>query len=453
MTKVRHQRSPTKSRPTSPRRVLTIVYLSGAIAAAVGLGWCLWSWYAAPAPPAVSFMEVDPALAEVIQEASREVWWHPHSAAAWARLGQLLRAHTYQPESNFCFTQAERLNPTDPRWPYLQGLSLQSDDPEAAIRHLQRAVDLCGSIPDAPELCLAEVHLQEGHLDDAEQHFRRVLRKDANNARAHLGLGRLALRRGNQRDALAHLSLSKSSKLTQKASCVLLTQVYQQLGDTTAAGKEQVRAADLPNDPPWPDPFVEETWSLRVGKQARLARLTVLRQQGRSPEVRALAAKLEDDYPDVYWLVEGRLQMDKGDLPAAEIALRKAIQLSPDSVDAHFDLGTALFRQNNYRAAAESFRRVTQLEPTYGPAYQNLGRCASALGNRQEAIRAFRVAVDVMPQNAEARRDLGSQLIQEGKVAEAIVQLQQALQLQPGDAKARELLEQALKRAPESGER
>ena len=36
------------------------------------------------------------------------------------------------------------LDPGDPRWPYLHGTGLQSDDPEAAIGHLQRAAALCG---------------------------------------------------------------------------------------------------------------------------------------------------------------------------------------------------------------------------------------------------------------------------------------------------------------------
>src|SRR5262249_54233928 len=154
-------------------------------------------------PPQVSFTDVDPAPAEAIQAASREVWWHPRSAAMWARLGQLLRAHAYHSESNLCFTQAEHLDPTNPRWPYLQGFSLQVDDPEAAIRYLEKAVALCGAVPDGPALCLAEVYLRQGRLDDAERQFRLVLRNDPDNARAHLGLGRLARARGNLHDSLS----------------------------------------------------------------------------------------------------------------------------------------------------------------------------------------------------------------------------------------------------------
>ena len=244
MAKARNKR-PGRSSPPLPTRSWRIrpsVLVCGAAVAALGLGWYGWYWYTAPAPPVVSLAEVDPEVAGVIESARREVWWHPHSAAAWARLGESLRAHIYQPESNSCFAQAERLDPRDPRWPYLQGLSQRSDDHEAALRHLQRAVALCGSVPDAPELCLAEVYEQQGYPDDAEQHFRHVLQHDPNNARAHLGLGRLAYERGNLADSLAHWNQSASDKRMQKASAILLAQVYHQLGDMAAAGRERLRS-------------------------------------------------------------------------------------------------------------------------------------------------------------------------------------------------------------------
>jgi tetratricopeptide (TPR) repeat protein len=309
-------------------------------------------------------------------------------------------------------------------------------------------VALCGGTPDAPRLVLAEVCLQQRRLDEAERHFREVLAKDTANARAHLGLGRLAVERGHPRDALAHLERSASDRLTQKASRVLLAQAHQQLGDAAAAGRERALALDLPGDPPWPDPFQEEVLDLMIGKQARLSRLQTLHRQGRAAEARELARQLEKDYPDVYWLVEGRGLMARGDFAAAEHALRKAVELAPDSVDARFDLGGVLFELRKYPAAADSFRKVTELEPGHGPAYLRLGRCLTGQGDRAGALGAFQAAVRYMPQHAEARRELGAALAREGRPDEAAAQLRQALQLQPGDAKAKELLDEISQRAP-----
>ena len=185
-----------------------------------------------------------------------------------------------------------------------------------------------------------------------------------------------------------------------------------------------------------------------MGYTTNLENRMSLHRQGRTAEARELARQLEEEYPDVYWLVEGRGQMARGDFGAAERALRKAAELAPDSVEAHLDLGTALFEQRNYPAAADSFRKVTELEPGHGPAYLRLGRCLAAQGDGAGALRAFEAAVRYMPQQAETRRELGALLVREGRPDEAAAQLRQALQLQPGDAKARELLEELSRRAP-----
>ncbi|MBO0699126.1 MAG: tetratricopeptide repeat protein, partial [Zavarzinella sp.] len=327
-------------------------------------------------------------------------------------------------------------------------VALQSDDPEAAIGHLERAVAVCGNTPDAPRLTLAEVYSQQGRLDEAEAQFRQVLQADPGNVRAHLGLGRLAMERGNARGAVADLERSAASRLTEKASRALLAQAYQQLGNTAAANRERERAHDLPPDPPWPDQFQEEVLTLMIGKQARLSRLQTLQRQGRMAEAQELADQVEKDYPDVYWLVEGRNQIRKGNWGAAEQALRKAVELAPDSIDAWFDLGSLLSEQRDYAGAADCFRKVTEVEPSYGPAHLRLGRCLEARGDRAGAIRAYQAAVRYMPQQAEAHRELGALLAREGRTDEAAEELRQALRLQPTDAKAKELLDDLSRRKP-----
>src|SRR5438128_8575927 len=76
---------------TGRRRLRTPILCIAGLGLLV-VGWYGWRWYTAPAPPEIAFADVDPAVQEAIEKARREVWWHPHSAAAWGRWGQVLRA-------------------------------------------------------------------------------------------------------------------------------------------------------------------------------------------------------------------------------------------------------------------------------------------------------------------------------------------------------------------------
>lgn len=459
MAKGRNKRSPgtppatapapsaQRTMPPATRRFVRILLAVVGIFAVLLGGWYLWVWCTAPAPPVVAYTDADPLVVQTLEDARRDAWWHPHSAAAWGRLGQLLAAHGYKGPSNRALAEAQRLAPDNPRWPYLQGYNLLTDDPATAVRYLKEAVAMCGSKPDGPRLTLAEAYLQQGQWEEARQEYGEVVRSNPDNARAHLGLGRLALERSQLREALPHLERAAANPLTRKASGLLLAQVQHQMGDRAAADRERSRVAELPSDPLWPDPYLEEVQSLMIGKQARLSRLQTLHRQGRHDEARSLARQLENEYPDVYWHVEGRGQMVKRDFASAERALRKAIKLAPESIDAQFDLGTALFEQKDYAGAAECYRKVTELEPGYGPAHLRLGHCWAKQGNREDALRAFQAAVRYAPQSAEARRDLGEALAQQGRTTEAIAELRQALQLRQGDRQIEQLLEVVMKQA------
>ena len=364
----------------------------------------------------------------------------PALARGLGHLGELLRAHGYVPESNFCFAQAERLDPGDPRWPYLQGIGVQSADPEAAIGHLERAVARCGNTPDAPRLTLAEVCLQQGRLDEAEGHFRQVLQDDPGNVRAHLGLGRSALERATRGDAVAHLERSAASRLTEKASRVLLAQAYQQLGDAAAAGRERARALDLPADPPWPDPFLEEVVSLMIGKHARLSRLQTLHLQGREAEGGSWPPRWRrTTRTSTGWSRAGSRRGTATCWPPSRPCARPSnwprTRLTPGSIwgPCWSDCGTSRARRTRTGRRPSWSRPTGRLTCSWAAAWTargtGPGRCA------------LRAAVRYMPQQAEPHRELGALLAREGRTEEAAAELRQVLRLQPADAKAKELLE------------
>jgi tetratricopeptide (TPR) repeat protein len=430
------------------RRLLLAVALLG-VAAAGGLGgWWYWRREPAPGPPAVDLAGVDPAVAAAVAAGREKVRQAPRSADAWGRLGMLLVAHDFRAAALACFAEAERLDPQEPRWPHYQGVALSLGDPGAAVPKLRRAADLCGDAPAASRLLLADVLLGLGRLDEATGQYRLLLERHPGNGWARLGLARVAAAQDRPQDSLAELDKAAADRYCRKAAHTLRAQVQQRLGNAAAAAAELRRAADLPEAPGWPDPFVEEVEALQIGEHAALKRAARLINQGRVAQGARLLRQTVREYPQSYgaWLMLGQGLLKGQDFAHAEEALRRAVRLAPAPVDAHYYLGVALLERGDNRAAADCFREAAKLKPDHALAYYQLGRCLVRLEDRAAATGAFADAVRCKPDFADAHAELGELLLQDGRRAEAAEHLRQALALNPALPKARQLLEEGRER-------
>ena len=396
-----------------------------------------------PEPPQVDLQGFDPAIVAAVEEASATVRASPRSAAAWGRLGMVLVVHDFRPQANFCLTQAERLDPREPRWPYYQALgALIVADADGALPKLERTVGLCGDDPDAPRVRLAELLLSQNRLDEAEMHFRRLLQTNPSHPRAQLGLARLLHQRGDPQASLQLLSLAQKDKRTQKAACLLTAEICQGLGKNGEAEEARQRATGLPEDPYWPDPLNEEVTDLATGKQAWINRARRFSDLGREAEALALLQRTVRDYSDAddAWLQLGKTLLKQKDAPAAEKALRRATELAPRAHENIFYLGAALVVRGDMPAATKCFRETIELKPDFAPAHYNLGNCLVDAGNPAAAIDAYRAALRCEPNLFEAHLNLATLLAEKGQQAEALVHARHALQLRPSDARVQNLM-------------
>ncbi len=436
--------APVETKPRSRRRL--VLYAAGLVAVAAVVG--LYFWFPGrigqPEPPAFERAGVDPAVIRALDEKTEAVR-RTGTARAWGELGMTFYIHDFVKQSLLCFRQAEKLQPGEARWPYYQAVALV---PEKAIAKYQRAVQLCDNTPDAARLGLAEALLGLTQNEPAAEQFQLVLAQDADNARAHLGLARLAHERGDLDESLQHLSHSLEDKHTRKAAHRLLAQVQQERGEPLAAEHALRKVQKLPEDVKWPDPFFEEMAGFQTGLKVALTRARKLFREGHLDEAASLLDEVAQQYPKsakVCTLL-GKVQTQLKDLPAAEAALNKGLSIEPDSTEALFRLGVVYLEQGKPQDAAAKFRRAIDLQPGFGAAYYNLGHCLLKQGDRPAAIAALRSAVQAMPENVQAHRTLGAQLAEDGQYAAAIAEYQTALKIDPGDRRSRELLDVALKR-------
>jgi tetratricopeptide (TPR) repeat protein len=401
----------------------------------------LWFYVLGPQPPEIA-APVDPGAAQDIAEARAAVKGWPFRASKWGRLGIVLGEYGFDREAIVCFQQAGRLDPWNPRWPYLRGIFEAKSDADAGLPHLQRSVQMGGTAV-VPRLALGEALLRLGQADEAEDNFRAVLQAEPENARALLGMGRVAHDKGDLQPSRDYLKRSAAAAWRVKATHALLADVYQRLGDANQADLERSLADSLPQNVHWPDPYYALSGPALRGRSVILRRAATHLAENRPEEALPLLKGLPPTGAPSYGelLLLGRVHARLGDVGDAVKAFESAIAAQPDAVEARYELGNLLEKDGKFADAAEQFRKVIQLKPETVASRGHLAQCLKGLGRTDEAVTIYQELVRLRPDLAAAHKGLGVLLQEVGRDEEALAALGEACKLAPDDADARRRLE------------
>lgn len=371
----------------------------------VAAGTAGWVWVNTPSIPRPDLAGADPQVVLAIEDAETRVLMTPGSAAAWGDLGLVLYAQSYGDEAVECFRRATALDERTWRWPFFAAAARSHVAPAEGVTLMEEAIR---RDPQAvwPRLLRGEWLVTLGRGEEARIDYESLLAVSPDHARARLGLARLLLASGDDDGALAALGAAVDHPSTRRAARQFAAQVAARQGRREEAQGQLTAAAALPADVPWPeDPLAAELPLRRVGKRSRIKLVSQMGEAGAVAEADALTRRIEQENPEIYLFVEGRLQLQKGDAPAAEKAFRRAVEFDPRAMEIRFQLGRSLALQGKHPEAAEVFREVLKQEPGYGPAWLELGRSLVDI-DPAAATAAFESAVAYMPASDEARAAL-----------------------------------------------
>ena len=118
-------------------------------------------------------------------------------------------------------------------------------------------------------------------------------------------------------------------------------------------------------------------------------------------------------------------------LQEAVNAYRRAAELAPDWVEAHINLGTALFQRRQMVEAREAYLHAAFLEPNHPLVQFNLGCVLEQLGDTDAAIERLQRAIQLAPHLADAHLNLALALEKRGKMEAARLHLSRYLQYEP----------------------
>lgn len=132
----------------------------------------------------------------------------------------------------------------------------------------------------------------------------------------------------------------------------------------------------------------------------------------------------------------GTTLLEKGQNAESILCFRRALELTPDDEEVHFNLGLVYSRLGDLNAAAQQYREAIRLVPDYAEAHNNLGNVLTRQRRFAPAIEEFQTALKISPENPLAHNNLGRVLAEQGKPDEAVPHFAEALRLDPGYAEA-----------------
>ena len=131
----------------------------------------------------------------------------------------------------------------------------------------------------------------------------------------------------------------------------------------------------------------------------------------------------------------GNALSKQGNLPEAIRHYSEALRLQPSYAEAHVNMGTTLAEQGKTKEALTHFAQALALDRTEPKTYNELGATLASEGRIPEAVECYYEALRLRPAYADAHLNLGFALVMLGHLDQAITHYHEAIRLNPADAK------------------
>ena len=267
-----------------------------------------------------------------------------------------------------------------------------------------------------PENALQHAQAKEraGQLEEAIEAYQKIVSEDPQSVQAQSGLGRVYYRSGRFHEAAARferaLEIQPGEPETQRwlAMCYLRAKEPQKVIALLAnQGQDK--------DPVWVHMLRARAYDAQDQTDQAIAELDrALALEPRLPEahfaigfikwsIGNLAAAEKEFREELSinprhmasWYYLSEILAADGKFEEADGILKKLAEDAPGSYLTQFGLGKMAERNNDPQAAADHFRRAIEIEPNSPEAHYHLGRTLRKLGRNEEAGGEFRKSRDL----------------------------------------------------------
>jgi tetratricopeptide (TPR) repeat protein len=248
--------------------------------------------------------------------------------------------------------------------------------------------------------------------------FRAAIELDADFAVARANLGHALIRGGDLAGARAQFDAIRSDNPRSVRAAEGYADVAAATGDTDAAVKHLLEAAEF--DPQSPRYFARAGRTLMAAGRSEEATKLLMRSLELDPGYLPAFAEL------------GAMYVVRDDYVSAEKIYRDAADYAPNDADAQASHGRIQSILKDWPGALVRYGRAVELEPANAEYRYEYGRTLHSLGRHEEALAAQAEALRLDPADADPHMATGDVYRDTGRPAEAIVAYRKFLELDKG---------------------
>ncbi|MCZ6697348.1 MAG: tetratricopeptide repeat protein, partial [Planctomycetota bacterium] len=335
--------------------------------------------------PRANLDSAPPPVAAMINEAALTVEASPSSAEAWGDYAMVLHAHACKPEADIAYAEAQRLAPSEFRWPYFRGVLQMKLDPSKALEHFDVAIELDGAYGPAYIWRGLALEMVGRDDDDARRDYLQAIRLQPSNASAHLHLGQLEMKQGKIDDAIGHLERARKARPDNSAVLSSLARAYTRAGDrirarelADAARKTNAGARRVVGDHRF-----NEVAGRAVTLQSFVARANVYLKAGQSDRALAELQRALSHYPDAGKVHESlaRLYLSRREYGKCVRSSRIALASGRTSASLSTVLAAGLLSLGEFDEAEIAVHAALEESPAVVEGLRVYGKIAAARGD------------------------------------------------------------------------
>ncbi len=386
----------------------------------------------------------DPVPVEVLMQLAR-AWARDRDPAAVGRLGQVYQALEEHESALGCFVAAAALDPDETRWQYGLGVECQALHlDEQAIDTLQRVSRL---IPEYPTtwIRLGALALEADELDAARGYYQEYCRRADDLSPGYVGLGRVALARGDAARAEEHFRAAVRHGPNDFLAHRFLGRALAVNGKPGPARKEQALAERLGQYSGWLtfDPWLTESHEIANTQRYLTNRMRLAAGAGDYDAFvthgEALLQRRPNDYGTLGNLAAAYREL--GRLDEAQATVDAALALKPDNPAALCVQAEIAFTRKDYTATRRALDAAAAVDPSSPKVFELRSRMLFLQGRPADAIAAARKSIELDPAGTTSRALLAVLLQRSGQLQEAVAIADDLVRRDPLDRRARALLE------------